>query len=678
MIDFNDKLESGKILQLLSRCIPYYCKAWQELDSETGLFGNIDPQYFNMRKVGSSSPVIEYVVRPHVQILCILASQVHTGNFPENGPLSRELAVSMLKKGIKWACDTHLTGNTDVEQFLERKRWGENWRSSIWASMLGMAAFFAKAEIDSSLYERVAAVLAFEADRFVGVFPPSGCEIDTKLDENAQDAMLMAWAINMNPDHPHASQWEESMCRWAINIATCINDAADHAEYCESSVSRWVTTRTLFPDMTAENHGFFHPQILSYAGWIVLAMAAYTMNNREEPVFFRRKNHQDTFEVLLRFCLPSGMIYEPGANDLPLFVPRPFALAWGLWNNDPRAILLTARLLGWLDGITGSQDSTTEIVWIPGLEPKHEGWELLFQSQVGFELSMLAILPFPKKSLFYSSGQIEGAVDTRQIFPFVEVCYRRNTRTTRSVAWKALGKHPVIGLNVHSYPELLAPSRASLLGIPSITPAIKHWNVIFHNDRIQREGFDTYGRIVYYGVSDEELLNREVRVFTWGDEGLIILDRIKACTEITFEEQFLSPVYFVNDAWTNNHLNLFSGSLREAIISSTTSGRNLSCPSFWASVESVFLFQFVWTRSKGLFFIPGNERNSPRYWKNCRLDMLAVSAEEKKGTAGDILYEVGFYIGAGKGPRPFKCTGTAGDNFKGLVIMDGKNTVGLN
>jgi hypothetical protein len=678
MIEFNDKLESDKIFQLLSRVTPYYCKAWQDIDRNTGLFGVVEPRAFNMRKIGSSSPVIEYVVRPHVQILCIIAAHVHNNYFPENSPLTREKAIDMLRKGIQWTCDTHLTGTTDVEQFLERKRWGENWRSSIWASMLGMAAYFSKSVIGDSLYEQAAAVLAFEADRFTGVFPPSGCEVDTKLDENAQDAMLLAWAVNMNPHHPHCTLWEKSMCRWAINIATSINDAADHAEYCESSVSRWVTTRTLFPDMTAENHGFFHPQILSYAGWVVLAMAAYSLNNREEPVFFRRKNHQDTFEVLLRFCLPSGMIYEPGANDLPIFLPRPFALAWGLWNNDPRAILLTARLLGWLDGITTKQESSADTVWIPGLGPNYEGWELFFQSQVGFELAMLSILPFPKKSMFYSSGQIEGAVDTRQIFPFVEICYRRNTRTTRSVAWKALGKHPVIGLNVHAYPELLMPSRAAMLGIPSITPAIKHWDVIFHNDRVQRDGFDTYGRIVYFGVSNEELMSRETRVLTWGDEGLIILDRIKACADVGFEEQFLSPVYIVNDVWTGNHINLFSGSLREAIVSSTTSTRNLSCPSFWASVESLFLFQFVWARSKGLFFIPGNQKNSPRYWKNCRLDTLAVQAEAKQCSAGDTLYEVGFYIGAGKGPRPFKCTGTAGDYFKGLVIMDGKNTVGLN
>ena len=41
------------------------------------------------------------------------------------------------------------------------------------------------------------------------------------------------------------------------------------------------------------------------------------------------------------------------------------------------------------------------------------------------------------------------------------------------------------------------------------------------------------------------------------------------------------------------------------------------------------------------------------------------------------MYTVGYYLGAGKGPRPFKAAGNAGEFFKGLVIMDGKITVGL-
>jgi hypothetical protein len=51
--------------------------------------------------------------------------------------------------------------------------------------------------------------------------------------------------------------------------------------------------------------------------------------------------------------------------------------------------------------------------------------------------------------------------------------------------------------------------------------------------------------------------------------------------------------------------------------------------------------------------------------------------EPCKAGIGEVVYRVGFYIGTGKGPRPFKTAGTSGEFFKGLVIMDGKLTAGL-
>ena len=237
MIQFGEKVESEQVLQLLTLALPYYQRSWHSIDEETGLFGTVDPQSFNMRKVGSSSPVIEYVVRPHVQILAILAALHHRDFFPVTIAVSKEDVERMLRQGIKWACDTHLTGTTDVEPFLARRRWGENWRSSLWAASLAMAAFLARSVLDLKLMERVLAVLASEADRFIDVMPPSGCEIDTKVEENAQDAMLLAWAINMLPHHPHTAKWEKSLRRWAMNIATSVHDGADHSEYLGRSVT---------------------------------------------------------------------------------------------------------------------------------------------------------------------------------------------------------------------------------------------------------------------------------------------------------------------------------------------------------------------------------------------------------------------------------------------------------
>jgi hypothetical protein len=677
MIKFEDNLEPHPIFLLLRRGIDYYLNSWHEIDNKTGIFGSIDPQSFNMKSVGSSSPVIEYVIRPHLQILCVLASYLYKKETNILKPLlSEEKLVDILQKGLNWACETHLTGSIEVETFLERKKWGQNWRSSLWTSLLALCARLSYEYITPELIEKVKKVLEFEANRFIGVLPPSGYEKDTKIEENALDTMCMSWAIALCRESKNIELWKRTCAIWALNIASSQKDLADHSEYLEKSVSFYTKSQTLYPDMTAENHGFFHPEILCYSMWIVLSMAAFQMNNLPVPEFFRRKNHQETFELLFRFCLPTGMIYTPGGQDLPYFIPRPFALGWGIWNNDPRAISITTRLLNWMLEKLNNQNNLCS-PWVLGFMPCYEGWELFFQSLVGFELALLAVLPFPKELRFYTTGQIENAVDTKRIFPYVEISYRRNVRMTRSVAWKAIGNHPIIGINIHNYPELIAINKANLLGIPITQEPIKQWEVVFHNDRYQKDGFDCYGRIYYYNAFGEKILKRDIRAITWGEDGVLVFDRIYAQKDIILLEQYLSPLYIVNDVWTGNRLEFLSGSLREIFHFNSKKTKEISCPSFWASIENCLLFQFIWAKTKGLVYISSPARNYPSYWKNCKLDTLAIHVDEQKAEAGNVVYEVGFFVGTGKSPRPFKCTGIAGDFFEGLIIMDGKNTIGL-
>jgi hypothetical protein len=678
MLDVTESVEPLKILRLCSRSIPYYLKSWRDIDETTGLFGSIDPASFNMRSVASSSPVIEYVVRPHLNILCVLGSFLFLDKSEIISTIvSKEELEDKIRKGVRWACETHLTGSRDVDTFLERKRWGENWRSSVWATLLGVCSVFCRQALSEDLRKKVGEVIAFEADRFTGILPPSGCAIDTKVKENAQDAMVLAWAINLCPDHPRLRKWERAFRLWSINIASSIHDRADHTACLDSSLSRNVVTQNLFPDMTAENHGFFHPEVLAYSVWVVLAAAAYSLQKRTRPDFLMRKSHQRAFEVLLKFCLPNGTVYAPGSHDLPLFIPRPMTFAWGLLYGSARARTLTARLLSWMDEHLVAVPENEEDPWVLGLQQGRDGWNLMFQSSVGLELALLACLPFSPAGENEAAEKYDASIDSRTMYPYVEVCYRRNIRTTRSVAWKALGDHPIVGFAAHSQPELIATVKAGLLGIPALRDRLQSWDTAFHRDRPARDGFDTCGRIRYYNSAGLRLLHRDVRVVTWGDEGMLVLDEIIADAPVTLEEHYLSPLYLVNDHWTGGHLDLSSGSLHETFRASEYGCREVQCPSFWAGIGTHLLFQLVWGRAKGLYYLPAEGRNAPALWKNCRLDRLAIRVESRTANAGDVVYRIGFFIGTGKSPRPFKSTGPAGEFFKGLVIMDGKLTVGL-
>ncbi len=679
MSQLSEALAPSAVFSLLSRSLPCYLASWRELNERHGLFGSLDPTHYSMQSLDTSSPVIEYVVRPHLQVLCVLAAHLRSrdGTRYLNMFLPEEQARERVIRGVRWVCDTHLSGDTDVEQFLGRKRWGENWRSSLWTTQLALCTHLASDWLPAELQESARRVIAFEADRFTDVMPPSGCDVDTKLEENAIDTMLLAWALNEVPEHPHTADWERALQLWALNVAVTDEDRADHSEYCGRSVSYWVSARTLYPDMTAENHGFFHPEVLAYSMWVVLAMAAYRLNGKPVPGMLRRATHQRTFDMLLRFCLPNGMMLAPGGQDMPFFLPRPFALAWGLWNKDPRALRLSERLLAWMES-SFADEYADAAPWVPGLKPATDGWALQIQSQVGFELALLAALPpAGPDTCFYSPGQIENAVDTRRIYPHVQICYRRNTRTSRTVAWKALGQHPLIGIALHDMPELVAPVRASLLGIPLTTPPVRRTTVLHHCDRFQRDGFDTYGRLVYHGEQGETLARRDVRVVSWGEDGMLVFDELVAEQALRLEEQYLSPVYVVNDHWTGGSLELASGSLVERMAHAPDRCRPQSCPSYWASVNTALLVQLIWGRTKGMVYVPTAEPNVPPYWKNCCVDMLALHVDSVDAQPGECLHRTGFFVGAGKGPRPFKCSGTAGPWFRGLVVMDGKTTLGI-
>lgn len=674
MLNFGDRLDPRKILSLCSRGIPYYLDSWRDLDGKRGLFGSTQPSTYNMQEVASSSPVIEYVVQPHLQVCCILASYIHgnqTSLLKEH--ISRDELIARTTSGLRWACDTHLIGSLDVDDFLDRRRWGENWRSSLWATQLAICATLMRDHIEPELLAKVKCIVAFEADRFIDLAPPTGFDFDTKLEENAIDTMLLCWAVNLCPDHDNHAEWEQALQLWSINIATSIGDRCDHSEYFGNSIAGRVSTQTLFPDMTAENHGFFHPDVLTYSSWVVLGMAAYTLNGSQPPSYLRRSAHHETFEILLRFCLPTGMDFSPAGQDIAAFVPRPFKLAWGLFNKDPRAIRITGNLLDWMDALPcGSLVGP----WVFNLSNSHDGWDLFYQSQVGFDLAMLTILQVQNDYHLFTPGQMENAIDTRQVYPYIEICYRRNMRTTRSFAWKALNGHPLIGFNIHAAPELVYNGRAHLLGAPTARDRIQRSVVAFHTDRITKDGFETNGQILYIDFNNEVVLKREVRVLTWGDEGLCVFDLITSEKQISLGEQFLSTLHLVNDQWTGGHIKFTSGSLRE-IIPADKSSRELSCPSYWASVKDYLMFQLIYGRNKGLIYLPAKERNTPHYWKNCRIDTLALRVDAAQFEPGDEVYRVGYYLGTGKGPRPFKVSGEAGRFFRGLVIMDGKNTIGL-
>jgi len=93
---------------------------------------------------------------------------------------------------------------------------------------------------------------------------------------------------------------------------------------------------------------------------------------------------------------------------------------------------------------------------------------------------------------------------------------------------------------------------------------LKHWEVVFHNDYFQKDGFDSSGRIHYYN-------KKRGAAAAQGHPGAYLGRRRPDGFRPDFrrkdykvEEHYLSPLYLVNDFWTKNRIDFCSGSLRES------------------------------------------------------------------------------------------------------------------
>ncbi len=668
------RLEKPLLLRFLERSFSHYEKCWTPVDEACGFFGEIDPKLFNMGDMGFSSPVIEYVVRPHLQILLCTTVLIRAARDKQISAENEARHLRYLREGLLWACRTHLTGDLDVPTFLRRKRWGENWNSSLWASALAMTACFGREYLDPSLLEAARRVVAFEADRFVDTLPPNGRRGDSKAEETARDTMLLAWALALCPDHANATQWEETLRIYALNVASTVYDHGEFTSLDGQAINSFIHTVTLHPDYTLESHGFFHPEFLSYTQWIMVAVLAFLATGRKVPEYFVRPAHDRVSELFLTCCLSNGCAWPVGGQDWPLWMLRPYSFAYGLWRDDRIALRTMLNLLSLLAEL---QDRIGDGRFIPGLPPTQGGWGLTYESQIGFELALLALTPFPDDLIVPSPGRFERAQEANNKFPYVQTLIRRNGKTFRSFTWKNLHGRPTASFVLQSNPLLVGIAPDSLVGRIRLQNQKLTPRVLFHQEETFREGFETSGKIVYHNAAGGAVLSREMRILTWTEEGLLIFDRLKALCDVRLEREDACPLYIVNDEITGNRVNFVSGSLEESAAGPGDEVIEHVMPNNWVVVEDSVLYQLFWGAEKGLVYRDETERNQPPYWKNLRMDSIFFRVKPGQYAAGRTIRQLGIYVGAGKNPKRFKINGQAETFFHGLILMEGKNTLAL-
>jgi hypothetical protein len=184
----------------------------------------------------------------------------------------------------------------DLEHAIERTEWvtanrafwGERWLSAPLASYLGLTAFRIRQHRGlpgqrpgiERLWASVAQALAAEADlRMTAAYPhlplDSAQTGDSKGEENAWEAALLATAANFLPADPRAAAWGRKARQLAYNALTRPSDPPD---------AEGVKTTTIGEDYLLANHGHFPNPCYMAATLLLLSQGALTYRLTGRPV----------------------------------------------------------------------------------------------------------------------------------------------------------------------------------------------------------------------------------------------------------------------------------------------------------------------------------------------------------------------------------------------------------
>lgn len=260
--------------------------------------------------------------------------------------------------------------------------WGKRWLTAPLVSYLDLSLWRAHAashlenhERIEALWEKAMEITEREADlRLSEGFPylpyDSSATGDSKAEENAWEAALLAAAANFLPDHPHAASWDEKARQLAYDAVARPSDPPDGS-------GLKVTTVTENFELT--NHGFYPNPTYVAATMLLLSQGAlaYRLSGRPIPEEFQH-NLLELYGVYrtymdedLRWLVPSDpdgsaalfpFAFDPEledratrckADDGYLWLPtEPVAvmeMGWPLWtavlNSKAVMFILTGSYL---------------------------------------------------------------------------------------------------------------------------------------------------------------------------------------------------------------------------------------------------------------------------------------------------------------------------------------------
>lgn len=189
-----------------------------------------------------------------------VAVNIQYGNYDEQiVGLSKNIATEMILKLISSISKDHISNTDDG--------WGGEWQSALWSENLGFAAWILWDLLDETNKDYVKNMVLYEAnmvgiDYEVPYYKDRNGNVvyenDSKSEENAWNARIIALAIKMFPEDYNVNSWNAKLRELILSATARPSDICNYEKVGSSVPAEILAGSNINEDGTIINHGLYH------------------------------------------------------------------------------------------------------------------------------------------------------------------------------------------------------------------------------------------------------------------------------------------------------------------------------------------------------------------------------------------------------------------------------------
>ena len=281
-------------------------------------------------------------IRPVSHAIYCIALALHYGYYDEEiAGVPGEDAEAMCIKLINSVVEEHRSNHPDDQ---EDRYWGDSWQSPLWAENIGLGAWLLRDSMKPEDYAKAERMVLNEADRMAYDFEipyyqdENGKIIypgDTKGEEIAWSAKILALACAMFPDSEKLPDWSDKLERMLVSSTAMQEDLGSERIVDGRKVGDLINGSNVNEDGTVVNHDLVHIDYMAtiyeemgdtivvykiagepvseaatfnldkiYRGLIDVDLGKYDESRAGKNFYLRDENGQ-----------PTGEVTMPGKND---------------------------------------------------------------------------------------------------------------------------------------------------------------------------------------------------------------------------------------------------------------------------------------------------------------------------------------------------------------------------